>query len=337
MSDVGIGVVGLGFMGRTHAANAIELGSVEGVCRLAAVCSPGIHTIEDLGAKDVAGNIDTLDQWPEIATPRVARTYGDLLSGDDVDLVIICTPTPLHVGMAIEALEAGKHVLVEKPVALSEREIAPLIEASERRPDRHCMPAHVMRFWPGWTDLAQMILDRHYGGVRSAVFQRLGSTPTWGRGFYDDHARSGGALVDLHIHDVDFIIHCFGVPRDVHAFGDSSHVTASYTFEGAIPHVTAEASWNRHPDAGFLMRFAVEFENATVEFDSTAKRPLRISDGTAPASQSRAHGDGYASQLRAVVDAIRDNEPTPVGIECAVEAARVIDRERVLLEATRER
>src|SRR6185295_16666128 len=93
----------------------------------------------------------------------------ELLARKDLDLVSICTWTDSHVDLALAALAAGKHVLVEKPIALRERPAARTL----------CMPAMCMGFWPGWSLLHEAVADRRWGPVRSAVFRRHASRPAW--------------------------------------------------------------------------------------------------------------------------------------------------------------
>src|SRR5690606_13831216 len=189
-----------------------------------------------------------------------------LLASDDIDLVSICTPTDTHVAIAEAALRAGKHVLVEKPVALDPQSVRLLAETA-RETGRLCMPAMCMRFWPGWDWLKSAIDERRYGAVRSAVFQRLGARPGWAQEFYGDDTRSGGAMFDLHVHDADIICWLFGKPSQVTCRGDSQHCTTLYEFDSGPRHVTAEAAWDNQPGFGFRMRYTIVFERATADFD----------------------------------------------------------------------
>ncbi|MEM1422653.1 MAG: Gfo/Idh/MocA family oxidoreductase, partial [Planctomycetota bacterium] len=126
---VGVGVIGMGFMGRTHALNAAHLARDEETCTLAAVCSNGLRTIDDLLDTKSSGNLGAHGAWPETSRPAIAPDARSLFDNPDVDLVVIATPTPTHVPFAREALQSGKHVLVEKPVALTARELGPLVDA----------------------------------------------------------------------------------------------------------------------------------------------------------------------------------------------------------------
>ncbi len=337
MRPLGVGVVGLGFMGRQHALNTVHLARRGASCRLAAICSTGVRTSDDLLRSASAGNIgDASRAWPADVMPRIAPTIEDLLRDRDVDLVVVCTPTPSHVEIAIAALEASKHVLVEKPVALSAAAIEPLRRCSAARPRQHCMPAHVMRFWPGWTEVGAWIRERRFGGLRALTLRRLASAPAWNPSFYGDLAQSGGALVDLHVHDVDCLLDWLGTPRRVDAVGDALHVTGGYKFELGPAHVTAEAAWDLQPGAGFRMQCLAVFESATAEYDSDRDPPLRLVEGTEIRTIESSRGDGYERELAALLSAIAEDGPTPVTIEDAVRAARVIDQERDILHRREE-
>ena len=78
------------------------------------------------------------------------------------------------------------------------------------------MPAMCMRFWAEWEWLKRAVDEQRYGKVRSATFRRVGSIPA---GWFRDGKASGGGILDLHIHDTDFIYHLFGKPRAVFSQG----------------------------------------------------------------------------------------------------------------------
>ena len=133
---------------------------------------------------------------------------------------------------------------------------------------------------PGWHEVRATVRDARYGAVRSASFQRLGSMPAWSRDFYADRKKSGGALVDLHIHDADFIRWCFGPPDGVTSAGTVNHLTALYRYSGGPAHVAAEGGWDHTPGFGFQMRYIVVFERATAEFLAARLSGRRAETGT---------------------------------------------------------
>lgn len=272
-ATVGVGVIGMGFMGRTHVA-AYESARCNGYdCKLVAICDQ--DTARLAHNAPVQGNLGQA-ATENLFDPADTRAYSDIdaiLNDRDVHLVSICTHTDTHADLAIRALERGKHVLVEKPVAVRWQDVARVAEAAAKS-GKLCMPAFCMRFWPGWSWLKQMIVEGAYGKVRSAVFERLASPPGWAPDFYRDAARSGGALVDLHIHDADFVRWCFGNPDSVSSTGSLDHVTTLYRFSAGPSHVVAEGGWDHTPGFPFKMRFVVAFERATAEFDSGREPPL---------------------------------------------------------------
>jgi predicted dehydrogenase len=140
--------------------------------------------------------------------------------------------------------------------------------------------------------------------VRSAVFQRLASPPSWARGFYADRARSGGALVDLHIHDADFVRHLFGNPIQVDSSGDSEHVTTLYRFADGPQHVVAEGGWDHHAPWPFQMRYTVIFERATASFDVQREPKLIVyrADRAEPVELPKL--TGYDGEIRHVLDLV---------------------------------
>lgn len=330
-ASVGVGIIGMGFMGRTHAAAYEAAAGAGHLCHLAAVCDPDPARLT--GASTASGNLSA--SGPRFDLPRHAGRYtkpADLLADPGVKLVSICTYTDTHVPLAIEALRAGKHVLVEKPVALASRDVAKLA-AEAAASGRICMPAMCMRFWPGWDWLPEAIRDGRYGAARSATFQRLGAGPTWGAHFYRDFARSGGALIDLHIHDVDFIAWCFGVPSRVMAAGSLSHVTTLYTIPGGPGHVTAEGGWSFLPGVAFRMRYTVCFERATADFDLSRSSPLVVHEETGASAVPVSGVGGYDAEIRHMVDLVSGREAAPrATLDEAVRVAAILEAERRSIE-----
>lgn len=331
---IGIGIIGLGFMGCTH-LKAYQAAQAAGFdCRVRAVCDPSPH--KRAGGGSAGGNIATGSGGDQVFDPREVSAYerpAHLLADSSVQLVSICTYTDSHVELALQALAAGKHVLVEKPISLRSAEVERLADAAAKSGLR-CMPAMCMRFWPGWDWLAARVRDGSLGAVRSATFSRLGGGPAWAGDFYKDLARSGGALFDLHIHDTDFICSCFGVPDAVSSAGDLSHLTTQYTYSSGPGHITAEGAWDLAPSAGFRMRFLVNFERATAEFDISATPWLRLHMQDRSEDVVLSAGTGYDGQVRHLLEAIRRPElPLRATMDDARSVAVVLEAERASLDS----
>lgn len=328
-AQIGVGVIGLGFMGRTHVAAYQQARRAGYGCALVAVCDADASRLQ--ASETGGGNIASFQAVEEqLYDPSAVRAYTrveDLLADSAVQLVSICTHTETHVDLTLRALAAGKHVLVEKPLALRSADAARVVEAA-RRAATLCLPALCMRFWPGWSWLKQRIDDGSYGRVRSAVFERLASPPAWAPDFYSDHARTGGALVDLHIHDADFVRWCFGDPASVSSTGTIDHLTTLYRYPGGPPHVVAEGGWDHSHGFPFKMRYVVAFERATAEFDSGREPPLMLATGgelnPVPLESITGWDLEIRHMLRAIHDGRRDLISTP---EDAVAVARLLECE----------
>src|SRR5690606_33165602 len=135
-----------------------------------------------------------------------------------IHIIDICSPTWAHHDQAPSALASGVHVLLEKPAARTTKE-AKRIDEAARPASNYLMPTMCLRFWPEWRLVKDAIDDLRYGKVLAARFRRVGPPPAWGKKHFHDGIKSGGALLDLHIHDVDFINWCFDKPKRVFAAG----------------------------------------------------------------------------------------------------------------------
>ena len=206
-----IGIVGLGMMGRTHYEAYQEIAGAK------------VVAVSDQNPKRAAGDLSGtggnvlkggLNQLP-MDKIRGTTNASELIAMKDVDIVDVCVPTTQHVDVVVEALKAGKNVVCEKPLARTSAE-AETIAAAARTARGMFMPAMCMRFWPQWAWLKTAIVEKRYGAVRAAMFRRVAQLPP---GWYKDGKISGGAVLDLHIHDTDFVQYLFGMPQAVMSRG----------------------------------------------------------------------------------------------------------------------
>jgi predicted dehydrogenase len=330
---LGVGVVGLGFMGRTHveAYRAADKAGFKN--RLVAVCDTDAE--RRAGRAMQGGNVTQGSGAELLFDPALVRGYAlldDLLADEGVELVSICTHTRSHVDFAVRALRAGKHVLVEKPVALSAAAMEPLVRTASET-DRLCMPAHCMRFWPGWDWLAERVREGTFGPPRSVVLRRLGSRPDWSATYSDDDA-TGGALVDMHLHDADFLRFACGEPRSVFAGGSLQHVTALYRFAGAPAHAAAEGGWDHSGGFPFRMAYLAAFEEATVEYDLARDPVLTVQRGGAREPVALEPLSGYDGEVRHLLAAISEGRrELRASVEDALATALLLDAERESLRS----
>lgn len=300
MSEIRVGVIGLGFMGRTHLSCYRSAAAAGHACRVTAVMDP------TSGAAAAAGNLKTGADAASLDGVKVFTDPDSFFRSAEVDAVSICTPTDSHAELAIAAMARGLDVLIEKPVAISPAEIRKVKAAAS---GRVCMPAMVMRFWPGWPWLKEQIEKGTYGPIESLTCQRMGSGPTWNAEFYRNFERSGGALTDLHIHDVDVCYWIFGKPASVNAHGSLERVTCQYRYanagKGKPRRVSAEGGW-MSPGFAFVMRYFAQFERATAVFDlAGGESPVTVyADGQAT-KPDLPKVSGYEAEVRHFLEAVK--------------------------------
>ena len=295
-----IGIVGLGFMGSTHFEAYQNVRGFE----LAAVASSSDKKLAgDLS--EVGGNLGRGGGVVDFG-PAARYTNADELIEDPlVEAVDICTPTHLHKPLALRALEAGKHVLVEKPMALSVADCEQMIVAA-RDAGRVLMVAQVLRFFPEYATARAMVVSGELGSVRAATFRRRCAAPAWGR-WLKDPAKSGGGALDLLIHDFDFCQHLFGKPRGVRAVGPEDlssgidFVQAQLDYGDGVP-VIVSGGWHHPASFPFSMEFTIICDGGTLDYSSD-KSGLRLhsADGEALDVELPKH-DGFEAELQAFVD-----------------------------------
>lgn len=323
-----VGVIGLGMMGQTHLDAYAKRPDV----KVVAIADKDPDRLS--GKVKAAGNVEGQAQGAFDLASATAYTEGlDLIKDKNVQVVDICLATPLHVEYAIAALKKGKHVLVEKPLARNAKDAAKLAKAAAKAKGLS-MCAMCMRFWPGWTWLKDAIEKKTYGRVYSASFRRMASMPPGG--FYANGELSGGAILDLHIHDTDFVQFLFGLPAAVSSRGYTKtsgaldHVHTTYHFDGldAPPLVTAEGAWTMQAPYEFRMQYTVNFETATAVYDLLSATPLLLYKDGAKTAVELPKEMGYDLEIAYFLDCITSGtRPSTVTLEDAANAIRIVEAE----------
>ncbi|HVL14096.1 MAG TPA: Gfo/Idh/MocA family oxidoreductase [Gemmata sp.] len=263
---VRIGIVGIGFMGRIH---YLASQKVKGA-RVAAVCSRDPAKLAG-DWRNTRGNFGPEPGRVDLSGVKTYANVEDLLADPDIDLVDLCTVTDQHAPIAIRALEAGKHVLVEKAIALTTADADAMVAAA-RRAGRLLMVAHVLPFFPEFRFAADAIRGGRYGKVVAAHFKRVIAKPDWSADI-GDAAKTGGPAVDLHIHDTHFIGLVCGVPKQVFAVGTVendavTYLTTSYLYGPGGPAVTCSSGALSMSGRPFAHGFEIYLEQATLLYDS---------------------------------------------------------------------
>jgi predicted dehydrogenase len=244
-----VAILGGGFMAASHAANYGALGGRVRVKTLASHRSDRAAAVaESLGAAL------TDDLEAAVADP-------------EVDAVDICLPTPLHREWAEAALGAGKHVFLEKPIALTLEDADAIVAAADRS-GRVFMVGLVLRFWPEYVELQRRVAAGDLGRPLAASTMRLSPPADW-NDWMRDPARSGGVPVDLLIHDFDQMNQLLGRPRRVYArLLQPDHVQALVEYDGAEG--VAEGSMAMPKSYPFSSNVRVMAEDGVAEYAFSA-------------------------------------------------------------------
>jgi myo-inositol 2-dehydrogenase/D-chiro-inositol 1-dehydrogenase len=307
-----VGIVGAGTMGAVHAA---------------AWRSIGARLIGCLSAQKSQG--DRLAARYEIQN---FSTYHDLL--DDVDIIDVCTPTAMHKSMVLEAAHAGKHVLCEKPVALRLEDAEDMIQACNRAGVRFFV-GMVVRFFPQYRLARDLVKEGRIGNLVVLRLKRVCYPPQRSvDNWYIDEARSGGMIVDLMIHDFDFVCWLAGdVQRIFARRNQSDHGPAQYSQtilrfkSGAISLI--EGGW-AYPPGIFRTGFDLSGTDGLIEWSSDQSDPIcifRPSTFDDPRAvglpNSGLTDDPYTLEIRHAYDAIETGKPFDVTAEEALQSLRI--------------
>lgn len=301
-----VALVGYGFMGRMHSNVYSALPNA----KVVAVIDRDLARAQECAALHGA---------------QAFRQLEEAVEAVEIDAVDICLPTDLHRNFAVTAANLGKHVLCEKPMALSLEEADDMIQAAESNQVR-LMIAHCIRFWPEYAYLTQLVRTSELGQLLSINMTRYGEFPSWSSDdWLSDEGRAGGGSLDMHIHDTDYALGLLGDPTEVVSFGteDGRGIGQIFTTmqfpSGTIAHL--EGGWNLPPQTPFKMAFRAIFERGVAIMDGG---PLTIyqvgKDPFTPEFEkmSAAGGGnisdlgGYFHEIKYFVDRILSGEPFEV-------------------------
>lgn len=241
------GIIGMGYMGRTHFRALQQVPEVQLV---------GVFHTEAAELRKELPDVPVFDSPEELY--RQARP----------EAVIVTVPTFLHEQCVLEAIDAGCQVLCEKPFALDVASAERMLEAAGKR-QTTLMVGQVLRFWPAYRRIRELADEGFLGQLRSITSYRLSSFPAWSAWFRDP-AKSGGCLLDLQIHDVDFVHWIFGHPETVSTHGIRSetgswdHVWTSLGYGDRVAQV--EASYLMPPSWPFSTGVRVQGSKGMLEY-----------------------------------------------------------------------
>jgi len=324
-----IGIVGLGFMGKMHFRCYNSLNNVE----IIAICDADTSRLQDTSG--VAGNISGAEDDLDLRNIALYSDLSKMLAEGELDALSIASPTFLHASQTIEALNAGVHVFCEKPMALNSGDCREMAEVAKQS-GKTLQIGHCIRFWPEYVQAKEIIDSQKYGKVLAATFQRLSLTPTWSwDNCFLDGKRSGGAMLDLHIHDTDYVQYVFGMPKEVFSrgvigpSGEFDHTVTQYLY-GNDCVITAEGGWIMAPGFGFEMSFKIMLEKATLVYSSAQEPTFRIFpiDGETIIPEIPS-GDGYSFEIQHFVDTLSGKAvPSIITPEQSGDSVKIIEAEK---------
>ena len=273
-------IMGAGFMGETHAA--------------------GYKLIDN--AKVVAVVDSVKEKGTKIAKMFDAKHYSDfdkMLHSEDFDILDICTPTKTHPWIVKKAAQAKKNILCEKPLALSVEAADEMIEDVNKN-GVAAMVGQVLRFWPEYVKIKEIVESKQYGKPLHTYCARLCVPPEWYEGKWGYlEENSGGAVLDLSIHDLDYLLWLYGKPTSLKAqgvyikeLGGLSHVVTGIEFENGTSGV-AEGGWAFTGEFPFTMVVRILLEEATIDWEFRAGKNIEQRDEVCTVSVYEKSGKTY--------------------------------------------
>ena len=326
MKPLKIALIGFGGIARAHYSGYTMLKQRNSPLSLVAVC--------DVNPDQMKRQIKINTSTEPVSLPASMHTYTDvdaLLENEDFDMADVCLPTYLHKEYTVKLLRAGKHVLCEKPMALSSAECEEMLAAAKESGKR-LMIGQCLRFDTPYLHLKNAIESGEHGKLRALTMSRLSALPIWGfEQWFRDTERSGGCILDMHIHDVDMARFLLGEPEAVSTVsydGETRWQWENTRLFYKDVTVCITGSWDETRGTPFVADFRAVFEKATI---------LRAPDGhavlyrenEAPVDLPEITGDMYAEEIDYFARSIVEGTPNTVNSpESACATVKLIEAMR---------
>ncbi len=267
---------------------------------------------------------------------KVYSSMEELLENEEVDMVDICTPTYMHADMSVYALEHGVHTMCEKPMALNSSDAKRMAEAAKKT-GKIFMIGHVVRFMKPYMYLKSIVDSGELGKPLQMEFKRLSHIPEWSwEDWMRDTEKSGGSLVDLSIHDLDYVQYVFGKPDKASCVyrkmrDNSDYVVSQLLYDGMI--ATVSGAFYTTPKHPFIASFHAVFEKGYVSLagGKVIKNGEEINLNDANAANSTGinlpDSGGHQYEIAYFVDCVANGKmPEIVTPDDAYETIKLIER-----------
>ena len=310
-----VGLIGLGGMGFVHFNCYKKMADIE------------------IAVADV--RVDMAKEKIKDDSVPVYESLTELLKNETVDFVDICTPSYLHTPLAVEALNAGKHVLCEKPMSISSSESARMIKAAEEN-GKLLMIAHVVRFMSPYVYLKSVIDSGELGKPIHITMNRLSEAPKWSwENWMLDEEKSGGVTLDLSIHDIDFAQYVFGAPKEVYSTHRPLNVSDDYIvsvlkYDGFSVHIMG--AWF-NANIPFQANYLAVFENGYVQlkdgkvYKNGVEVSIEAGDTSEDTGINLSGADGYADEIAYFIDCIKNGKkPMRVTPESSMASVKLVEQ-----------
>ncbi|OAB32065.1 oxidoreductase [Paenibacillus macquariensis subsp. defensor] len=320
-----IGIIGFGFMGRMHFDNYVRLISEGLQIELVAICD---LRIEELKQGAASGNIATEQEVYDLTPYRLYDDIDTMLENEELDIVDVALPTYLHADITCRLLDKGIHVFCEKPVAGNSTDAWRMVETAKRN-EKTLMIGQCLRFWPAYEYAKECVEDGRYGKATAGLFFRGSGAP---QGWFLEGEKSGGCIMDMHIHDADMVHWLFGKPEKVSSIARNiipgsgyDMVSTNYIYPDNKV-VNAQADWTLEGDHGLVMTYRLNFEGGNLVFENNI---VTVNPKDAPSFVAELSSDmGYYREIKYFLQSIMDGEPVTICTpESAVATLEIIEAE----------
>ncbi|MDR1480658.1 MAG: Gfo/Idh/MocA family oxidoreductase [Planctomycetaceae bacterium] len=323
-----VGIHGLGFMGMMH---YLAYQQIEGV-KVVAICEVSEERRRG-DWRSIKGNFGPSGTMMDLTGVSTYAESVNLFEDAEVDLVDICLPPGAHSATAVEALNAGKHVVCEKPIALTIEDAEQMVETAKNK-NKSFMVAQVLPFFPAYRFVYDSLQSGRFGRLLGGHFDRVISEPVWLKNFYDMKT-IGGPLLDLHIHDAHFIRLLFGLPDAVQSVGRlrndvPEYFNTQFIYQNDNLVVTSTSGVIQQQGRPFMARYEVHFEQATLVLNDAPPTILTADGKVEKANIPEMDEVGiFASELREVTNSLKKQLISQIlGSELARDALIIALRER---------
>ena len=292
-NKIKVGLVGYGFIAKTHAPNILKNPKAQ------------LHSIYSVpqDREKIPDGVKFFDDWKS------------LMDQPEIDAIVIATPTFTHKEIAIYAAAKKKHIFLEKPMARSVEDCQAIIDACTES-NVKLFIGHVLRFWPSYVQALNMMKNKHqFGTLKYSRFRRISGKPGWASWFFDQ-ALSGGVMLDLAIHDLDFTIYSFGeLPEKVFCEAQKIEVEGKSVYGLAFITLSfpsgkigfCEASWlgtNKFP---FTTETELIGTNGIIQFNVGDMIPIHAYTNSDASVEDPMEQEGYYAEMDSFFDCIIHN------------------------------